>query len=286
MIEVTVITGLSGAGRSHTAGVLEDLGWFVVDNLPPKMILPLVKMMTQPGSTTKRLATVVDVRTKNYFQDLEKVVQKLKKRGIQCRIIFIEASDSELVKRYEKVRRPHPLQSKGGGILEAVQKERELTAKLRKSADAVIDTSSLSIHDLSRKLITAMGRESLRKLHLHIMSFGFKHGVPIDADFMVDMRWLPNPFWREDLREFNGLDEKVSEYVLNSMGAREFLENFTNTVIATFDGFLHENKPNLTVAFGCTGGKHRSVAMAKAFADLISERGYKTSVTNRDIGKE
>ena len=197
MIEVLVVTGLSGAGRSHAASVLEDVGWFVVDNLPPKMILPLTKMMQQPGSVTKRLAAVIDIRSQQYFQDLDTVLKKLKKKGINWRMIFVEASDDELVKRYEKVRRPHPLQSDGGGILEAVQAERELTDVLSKCADAVIDTTGLSIHDFSRKIISSLGKTSKRELSIHITSFGFKHGVPIDAEFMVDMRWLPTLFGKK-----------------------------------------------------------------------------------------
>jgi UPF0042 nucleotide-binding protein len=285
-IDVLIVTGLSGAGRSHAGGVLEDAGYFVVDNLPPKMILPLVDMMMQPGAAVTKLAAVTDIRSRQFFADFNSVLNDLKARGIRVRIIYIEAKSSELVKRYEKVRRPHPLQSSGGGILQAIEQECVILKDLREVADLVIDTTKLSIHDLSRKLLKLLDTDVQREIQIHVQSFGFKHGLPLDAEFVADMRWLPNPFWIDDLRDLNGLSEPVSQYVLNSSGAIAFVDQYVEATTKTFEGFMQENKSHLTVAFGCTGGKHRSVAIAAYYAKQLQKMGYIVTVTNRDIERE
>jgi UPF0042 nucleotide-binding protein len=284
MIDLLILTGLSGAGKSHASSALEDVGFFVVDNIPPKMILPLVDMMIAGGSV-KKLAAIVDVRSLEYFADFDAVLFDLKDRGITPKIMFIESSDEELVKRFESVRRPHPLQSSGGSLLDGITREREFLRDIRSKSDAIIDTTDFSIHDLAREVIGKLDANSRRELKVHIMSFGFKHGLPIDAEFVVDMRFLPNPFWEEELRDLNGTDQAVNDFVMNSPGASLFLDSFVETVKSTFEGFLHENKPNMTIAFGCTGGKHRSVAMASNCAQMLERQGFRVNVTNRDIEK-
>ena len=283
--EVLLITGMSGAGRSHAADSVEDMGWYVVDNLPPKLLIPLVDMMTSSGSSVHKLAAVIDVRSRSYFDDLAAVLGHLDDLAVKTRILFLDASDEVLIKRYESVRRPHPLQH-GNRLIDGILEERELLAGLKARADVVIDTSTLSIHQLSTKLYQAMLGSGPSTVSVHIVSFGFKYGIPIDADFVVDVRFLPNPYWVPELRALTGLNEEVSSYVLESDGAKQFLDNFERAIMIAIRGYAQEDKHYVTIAFGCTGGRHRSVAMGQALAARLRARDLSVSVSARDLHRD
>lgn len=281
-----VVTGMSGAGRSTVANALEDLGWYVVDNLPPQMLGPISDLFTLTKNTSPRLAVVIDVRGGELFGEFLSHIEALRSRQISLRVLFLEASDSALVKRFESVRRPHPLQG-DGTILDGISTERNMLLEVRESADYVIDTSDLNIHQLSTKISDEFGVESSARLAITIQSFGFKHGLPTDADHVIDMRFLPNPFWNESLRPFNGEDQPVADFVLSQAGAMEFIENYVAALRPVFAGYLRENKRYATIAVGCTGGKHRSVATARKLAELLAtDPELSISVKHRDIGKE
>lgn len=289
--EVLLITGMSGAGRSHAADCLEDMGWYVVDNLPPKLLVPLVDMMTNAaGPSTKvsdnaavhKLAAVIDVRSRAYFDDLNEVLSHLDDLGVRTRILFLDANDDVLVTRYEKVRRPHPLQH-GNSLIDGIKEERQLLQGLKEHADMTIDTSRLNIHQLSAKLYEAMVGSGPSTVSVHIFSFGFKYGTPTDADFVADVRFLPNPYWVPSLRELNGQDKAVSDYVLSSSGAMEFLDAYEKALMIAIDGYAKEDKHFVTIAVGCTGGQHRSVAMSEALAKRLRARGLEVSVSAREL---
>lgn len=280
--EVLLITGMSGAGRTHAADALEDMGWYVVDNMPPKLLIPLVDMMTSSGSKVHKLAAVVDVRSRSYFDDLSEVLSHLDDLGVKTRILFLDASNEVLIKRYESVRRPHPLQH-GNRLVDGILEERTLLANLKEHADMVIDTSSLSIHQLSTKLYEALLGSGPTTVSVHIFSFGFKYGIPIDADFVADVRFLPNPYWVPSLRELTGLDKPVSDYVLSSKGAKEFLDAYQRAISIAIDGYAREDKHYVTIAIGCTGGQHRSVAMSNALAERLRAQGLSVTVSAREL---
>lgn len=284
--EVLLITGMSGAGRSHAADSVEDMGWYVVDNLPPKLLVPLVDMMTQGGGRSgngvHKLAAVIDVRSREYFDDLSAVLSHLDDLGVRTRILFLDASNDVLIKRYESVRRPHPLQH-GNRLIDGIQEERSLLANLKEHADVVIDTSALSIHQLSTKLYEALLGSGPQTVAVHIFSFGFKYGVPLDADFVADVRFLPNPFWVPSLRELTGQDKPVAEYVLHSEGATEFLDAYEKAILVAMKGYCQEDKHFVTIAIGCTGGQHRSVAMSEALAKRLEAHGLAVSVSAREL---
>lgn len=282
--EVLLITGMSGAGRSRAADSIEDMGWFVVDNMPPRLLVPLVDMMTSSGSKSgiHKLATVIDVRSRAYFDDLSEVFGHLDDLGVKYRILFLDASDSVLIKRYESVRRPHPLQ-RGRRLIDGIKEERQLLASIKGRADMIIDTSKLSIHELSTKLYEALLGTGPTTVSVHIFSFGFKYGIPLDADFVIDVRFLPNPFWVPELRELTGNDKPVSDYVLASAGAKEFLDSFEKAIMTAIDGYAKEDKHFVTIAVGCTGGQHRSVAMSNALAARLRAHGLPVSVSAREL---
>lgn len=281
--EVLLITGMSGAGRSHAADSIEDMGWYVVDNMPPKLLVPLVDMMTT-GSNIHKLAAVVDVRSRDYFDDLSAVLSHLDDLGVKTRILFLDASNEVLIKRYESVRRPHPLQQ-GNRLIDGILEERDLLENLKERADIVIDTSSLSIHQLSTKLYEAMLGSGPTTVSVHIFSFGFKYGIPIDTDFVADVRFLPNPFWVPRLRSLTGRDKEVSDYVLSSEGAADFLDSYEKALSIAIEGYAQEDKHYVTIAIGCTGGQHRSVAMSEALAKRLRARGLSVSVSARELDK-
>lgn len=281
--KVLLITGMSGAGRSHAADSIEDMGWYVVDNMPPKLLVPLVDMMTT-GSNIHKLAAVVDVRSRDYFDDLSAVLSHLDDLGVKTRILFLDASNEVLIKRYESVRRPHPLQQ-GNRLIDGILEERDLLENLKERADIVIDTSSLSIHQLSTKLYEAMLGSGPTTVSVHIFSFGFKYGIPIDADFVADVRFLPNPFWVPRLRSLTGRDKEVSDYVLSSEGAADFLDSYEKALSIAIEGYAQEDKHYVTIAIGCTGGQHRSVAMSEALAKRLRARGLSVSVSARELDK-
>ncbi|OKL50025.1 RNase adapter RapZ [Boudabousia marimammalium] len=283
--ELIIVTGMSGAGRSRAAMALEDLDWYVVDNLPPKMLPAFAGMMTPDGGGVHQLAAVVDVRSQKYFKDLEEVLVQLRTLGVAYRIIFLEASDRELVRRFETNRRPHPLQ-RHGRILDALAQERALLEPLRKQADQIIDTTALSVHDLARAVAKTVTTGEERKLRLTVMSFGFKYGIPVDADHVVDMRFLANPYWVPQLRHHTGLDEGVREYVLGLPGATDFLQGWINLFTPILNRYISELKPYVTIAVGCTGGKHRSVVSAEYISQGLLANGYAVTTVHRDMGKE
>ncbi|TFB99397.1 RNase adapter RapZ [Cryobacterium adonitolivorans] len=283
--EMLIVTGMSGAGRSTVANALEDLGWYVVDNLPPQMLRPLVELVGRAGTSLPKIAAVVDIRGRDFFGDFQELVQALRS-GTQVRVIFLEARDDVLVRRFEAVRRPHPLQGEGT-ILDGISAERTRLAVVRESCDIVIDTSDLNIHQLATTITERFAAENAAGLHLTVMSFGFKYGLPTDVDMVADARFLPNPFWIPELRPHTGLDPEVSEYVLGQDGAREFITSYAAAVKPVLAGYQRENKRHATIAIGCTGGKHRSVAMARELAGLLQEfPGVAVSLKHRDLGRE
>jgi RNase adapter protein RapZ len=283
--ELVVITGMSGAGRSTAAKVLEDLGWYVVDNLPPQMLAPLADLTSRAAASVPRVAVVLDVRGRSFSRDLDQAISGLGDRGVAVRVVFLEADDATLVRRFEQVRRPHPLQG-DGRILDGIAQERDVLGDLRGRADILIDTSRLNVHELAHKVAEAFTDTAEPVVHVTVLSFGFKYGVPVDADNVADVRFLPNPFWNPELRPHTGLDEPVSRYVLAQSGAGEFLERYTQALTPVLAGYARENKRYATIAVGCTGGKHRSVAMAEALAGRLRVGGATVRTVHRDLGRE
>ena len=283
--EVLIVTGMSGAGRTTTANALEDLGWFVVDNLPPQMLAPLSVLAAKVGSSLPRLAVVVDVRGRSFFADLRASLAGLRDSGVRLRVLFLDASDEVLVRRFESVRRPHPLQE-DGRILDGIERERELVSELRATADLVVDTSDLNVHQLTSKVLEIFSDEGPSRLRVTVMSFGFKYGIPVDADHVVDVRFLPNPFWVAELRARTGRDAAVSEYVLGQAGAAEFIDRYVSALEPVMAGYVRENRAYVTIAIGCTGGKHRSVAIAETIAQRLRDKGINATADHRDLGRE
>ncbi|WP_345764701.1 RNase adapter RapZ [Diaminobutyricibacter sp. McL0608] len=283
--EVLIVTGMSGAGRSTVANALEDLDWYVVDNLPPQMLRPLIELASRAGSTLPRIAAVVDVRGRNFFADLQDMVQSLRD-GTKVRVLFLEATDAALVRRFEAVRRPHPLQG-GGTILDGITAERTRLREIRESADMIVDTSDLNIHQLATSITETFAAEDTAGVQVTVMSFGFKYGLPSDADLVSDARFLPNPFWIPELRNLTGQDEEVRDYVLGQPGAREFIDAYVDALTPVLAGYQRENKRHATIAVGCTGGKHRSVAIAEELVTrLQSLPGVAVTAKHRDLGRE
>ena len=277
---------MSGAGRSTVGNALEDLGWYVVDNLPPQMLGPVADLFTQAKTPLPRLAVVIDVRGGEFFAELSQNLANIRDRDLNIRVLFLEATDAALVKRFESVRRPHPLQG-NGTILDGIGAERRQLLSLRESADVIVDTSDLNIHQLSNKISDGFSIESAQRLQVTVMSFGFKYGLPSDADLVADARFLPNPFWQENLRPFTGEDASVSEYVLEQEGAEEFIASYVAALKPVLAGYLRENKRYATIAVGCTGGKHRSVAVSRRIAaELEKLPDVAVSIKHRDLGKE
>lgn len=284
--EILIVTGMSGAGRSTVANALEDLGWYVVDNLPLAMLKTLADMADRSGGAMPRIAAVVDVRGRDLFSDIQETVSTLE-QSATVRVVFLDATDDILVRRYEAVRRPHPLQEDSGSLLDGIRLERERLQELRASSDVVIDTSRYNVHDLSTATRELFSDEDTPGLQLQVQSFGFKYGAPTDVDLLVDMRFLPNPFWEPDLRALTGVDPDVKEFVLAQEGAHEFLENYVAALEPVLAGYQRENKRHASLAIGCTGGKHRSVAMAREIVDrLAAMPGVAVSLRHRDLGRE
>ena len=282
-LRLVVISGMSGAGRSTAAHTLEDLGWYVVDNLPPT-VLPEVCEQARAIDLT-RLAVVLDVRTRGLFEQLPAMFAELSAAGTLPEILFLEAADDIIVRRQESVRRPHPLQG-DGRLLDGIHRERETLATLRAAADLVIDTSSLNVHQLNSRVINAYGGVDDDQLRVTLLSFGFKNGIPIDADMVFDVRFLPNPHWIPELRPQTGLSRPVSAYVLGQPGAEPFLNSVQDLLKVVGVGYVHEGKRFATIAIGCTGGKHRSTSMAEELARRLREAGTSTTVLHRDLGRE
>jgi UPF0042 nucleotide-binding protein len=285
-VEVAVVTGLSGAGRSTAAKCLEDLGWFVVDNLPPELVATMVELGAQARGAITRVAVVMDVRSRAFTDDLAAVIKDLDARGYKPRVLFLEATDDVLIRRFEQVRRTHPMQG-DGRLADGIEAERHLLRPLREQADLVLDTTALSVHQLRTKIEDAFGSEASARTRVTVLSFGYKYGLPMDADLVMDVRFLPNPFWIPELREQTGLDTDVRNYVLSQEGAEEFLDRYHELLRLIGAGYLREGKRYLTLAVGCTGGKHRSVAISEELAGrLAAEDRMTVKVVHRDLGRE
>ncbi|KAF0847407.1 MULTISPECIES: RNase adapter RapZ [Nocardia] len=292
-VEVVIVTGLSGAGRGTAARVLEDLGWYVTDNLPPELIGRMVELGAAADPPIRRLALVMDVRSRFFTGDLSGVTEQLRAAGIRTRVLFLEASDDVLIRRFGFARRRHPLQSDSpdGTLSAGITAERVRLSAVKAAADVVIDTTELSIHQLHRKLEEVYGAGVPAALQLTVQSFGFKYGVPLDADTVLDVRFLPNPHWIPELREHTGQESVVSDYVLSQPGAQDYLRTCHHLVDLTTTGYRQEGKRYMTVAVGCTGGKHRSVAIAEALGERIGADTGPAAVdvvrvVHRDLGRE
>jgi RNase adapter protein RapZ len=282
--ELVVVTGMTGAGRSTAAKELEDLGYFVVDNLPPELVTEVVRLVDEQKGRDQPIAVVVDVRGGTSFRSLrEQLAQHLPTR--RTSMLFLEADDDILVRRQEAARRPHPLQG-GGRLIEGIDRERAVMTQLRGDADVVIDTTQLNLHQLKDKVAQAFGNPGTTALKVTVVSFGFKYGVPVDADLLADMRFLPNPFWVPELRDFTGKDADVIAYVTDRPDAQTFLDRYLPVIETVGEGYLREGKRFMTVAIGCTGGKHRSVVMAEEIAARLRAAGLDAQATHRDLGRE
>ena len=285
--ELLILTGMSGAGRSTVAHALEDLGWYVVDNLPPA-ILPELASQTD-GSDFASVAVVVDVRGGKFFDDLSASLNTLRDKKIPFRTLFLDASDQILVARFESTRRPHPLQA-NDRIVDGIARERFKLDELRSQADIVIDSSNLNVHQLEKRIAEIFSPGSLSAIRINVLSFGFKYGIPVDADLLLDARFIPNPHWVPELRPLTGLDEEVFSTVLESEGVDEFIKTYVSVVMQMIPGYLREGKRFVTIAVGCTGGKHRSVSVAREIARQLNEHSSTVEIsahaTHRDVGRE
>jgi UPF0042 nucleotide-binding protein len=282
--ELVVVTGMTGAGRSTAAKELEDLGYFVVDNLPPALVQDVVKMVDDSHGHDQSIAVVVDIRSGSFFDSLREVVTT-GVAGRRTTLLYLEADDDVLVRRQEAARRPHPLQA-GGRLLDGLARERVVMADIRGDADLVIDTSNLNVHQLTAQIGRRFGTEERLALKVTVVSFGFKYGIPVDADYVADMRFLPNPHWVPELRPHTGRETVVADYVKSQQGAPEFLDRFVPMIIDVGKGYLREGKRFMTVAIGCTGGKHRSVAMSEEIALRLGQQGLDAKAQHRDLGRE
>ena len=282
--ELVVVTGMTGAGRSTAAKELEDLGYYVVDNLPPTLLRDVVRLVDDSLGKDQPIAVVVDVRSGSFFQSLQANLAQ-GATGRRTTLVFLEATDDVLVRRQEAARRPHPLQG-SGRLLDGLHRERDVLATLRSEADRIIDTSAHNVHQLTDQVALAFGTPDTTRLNVTVVSFGFKYGIPVDADFVADMRFLPNPFWVPELRPFTGRDDNVADYVKSRDGAAEFLDGYVPVLLGVAEGYLREGKRFMTIAIGCTGGKHRSVAMTEEIARRMNREGYVTRATHRDLGRE
>jgi RNase adapter protein RapZ len=283
--EIVIITGLSGAGRSTAAKSLEDLDWFVADNLPVDMLPTMADLARRARGAVPRLAAVVDIRSRAFSTDLKSAISDLNARGVRPYVVFLEAADETLVRRFDSVARPHPLQG-GGRIVDGIAAERELLQGMRAEADLILDTSALNVHELRARMRAAFATEADAALRVSVVSFGFKYGLPMDADMVADCRFLPNPHWVPELAPQTGLDAPVIDYVLGQSGAIEFLDAFVRAVEVALAGYDQSGRHFVQLAVGCTGGKHRSVVMAEQMAARLSKTWPGIQVTHRDLGRE
>lgn len=283
--ELLIVTGMSGAGRSTVAHALEDLGWYVVDNIPPAL-LPQVAEQVQQGSIEK-VAVVTDVRGGKFFDDLTQSLSTLTGDNRKYRLLFLDASDQALVQRFESTRRPHPLQG-NDRIVDGIERERAKLDHLKSEADIVIDTSNLNVHQLEKRVAEIFGSNGADAIRINVLSFGYKYGIPVDADLVLDCRFIPNPHWVPELRPLNGLSDQVKDHVLASEGVTEFVQDYVSVIGKMIPGYLREGKRYVTVAVGCTGGKHRSVSIAREIAHQLTSLHSDISAhaTHRDVGRE
>jgi UPF0042 nucleotide-binding protein len=283
--DLVIVTGVSGGGRSTVARALENVGYYVVDNLPQTLLIEMAELAYAAGGTARKTAMVLDVRSRAFSTDLTGAVKALRDRGFNPRIVFVDAEDKTLIRRFESVRRAHPLQG-DGRLSDGIEAERELLLDAREQADVLIDTTHLNVNQLRARVEEMFAGEDARRLKVTALSFGFKYGLPPDADFVLDARFLPNPYWVPELKELTGCDADVSRYVLGQHGARTFVETYARLINATAPGFEREGKRYLTVAVGCTGGKHRSVAIVEELARRLREVRLSATARHRDLGRE
>lgn len=284
-IAMVIVTGVSGGGRSTVARALENVGYYVVDNLPQALLLDMAELAFAAGGAAKRTGMVLDVRSRAFSTDLAGAVKSLKARGFAPQVVFVDADDEVLIRRFESVRRPHPLQG-AGRLADGIAAERELLREAREHADVFIDTSHLNINQLRSRVEELFAGDDTRQLRVTVLSFGFKYGLPPDADFVLDARFLPNPYWVPELREHTGREVEVSRYVLGQRDALNFVETYARMINGTVSGFEREGKRYLAIAVGCTGGKHRSVAIAEELARRLREMRLAATAQHRDLGRE
>lgn len=284
--EVIVITGLSGAGRSEAIHTFEDLGFFCIDNLPPSFIGQLVDLAGLPGSNLRRIALVCDVRGHEFFDQLDAELDQLEKRGVNWRLLFLEAEDEVLLRRFKETRRRHPMCEEGQSLLDGIRAERDALIRLRQRAEVIINTTELRPQELRQVIRERFGESMSSSLSITVYSFGFKHSIPVDADIVMDVRFLPNPHYDPELRPLTGLDEPVSDYVMNHPETRKFLVKWLDLLDTVVPGYVMEGKHHVSIAVGCTGGMHRSVALAEATGSHLREAGYNVTVSHRDMGRD
>ena len=285
-MDFLIITGLSGAGKSRAADVLEDLDYYCVDNMPVALMPKFAELCIATGGRYEKVALVTDVRAKNGFDELLKTLDQLKEMNCDCRILYMDADVPTIVRRYKESRRPHPLARRGSSIEEAVYREIDLLTPIRERADFIVNSSTLTLGQLQSRLFALFSPEGTeREIDVTVESFGFKHGMPLDADLVFDVRFLPNPFYLEELRPMSGLDRPVAQYVFDSVQSRAFMEKVEDLLDFLIPLYIEEGKLSLTVAIGCTGGRHRSVAIAAALTEYLKARGVSAVNVNRDIDK-
>ncbi|RAV33168.1 RNase adapter RapZ [Corynebacterium heidelbergense] len=282
---LVLITGMSGAGRRTTAAALEEMGWYVADNLPPELIMRMVELTFADDSPVERLAIVTDVRSRAFAGNLTGVLDSLTSSGRRPVMLFLDADDRELITRYDTVRRSHPLQGEGT-LQEGIDREREMLADIRARADIIVDTTNSSVHDLRRTLETEFSELHGSGVRINLQSFGFKHGAPKDVDVLLDARFLPNPYWVAELRDFRGVDKPVADYVLGQAGSQEFVDSALHLLLAMLPGYHREGKNFVSVAVGCTGGHHRSVAVVEELARRLTAEGAPVRVVHRDLNND
>ncbi len=286
-MQTVIVTGMSGAGKSTAVHILEDIGYYCIDNLPPTLLSNFITLCHNSNVTMEKLAIVVDARSGELISHLSDEIEMFKKRGNECAVVFLDADDKTLIKRYKETRRKHP-HAGNGRIEDGIRVERALLSKLKKSADLVLDTSSLLTKDFKAQFLKLF--ETAKKIYepitVNLVSFGFKRGIPIDCDLMFDVRFMPNPFYDEELKTLTGKDERVKQYALDNERSRAFLEKLADLVLFLLPQYAIEGKHSLVVGIGCTGGKHRSVAVAEVLGEALKEKNYLTTVNHRDLGAE
>jgi len=284
--DIVIITGMSGSGRTQAMHVFEDMGYFCIDNLPPSLIMQLAEIIGINTGVGRHLCVTSDLRSQGLFDELLDTIETLRDHEMTCKVLFLEASDEVLIRRYSENRRRHPLAKRGDTMADAIQRERMALASIRERADLVIDTSRMRTATLRRRLQAAFSELSDEQLmDVHVFSFGFKHGLPVEADLMIDVRFLPNPFYDPEMRTLTGLDEKVSNFVIDHPKTQEFLDAWFRLLDAVMPGYIAEGKPRLSIAIGCTGGQHRSVAIAEATGRYLERHQYHVSISHRDLAK-
>ncbi|MBS5451662.1 MAG: RNase adapter RapZ [Coriobacteriia bacterium] len=284
--EVVVITGMSGAGRTEALHAMEDLGYYCIDNLPPSMLVPLSELIGLPNGTGRHLAVVCDVRSQEFFSTLSSELRKITERGVSCQVLFLDADDDALRNRYSSLRRRHPLARGGMTVSQAIAAERQRLSSIRELANVVVDTSTMRARDLRARIAKEFsGTPAQQGMNVAVSSFGFKYGLPLDADLVIDVRFLPNPFYDPTMRELTGFDAPVRDYVLNSPETKAFLEAWHTLLDVVMPGYVSEGKQHLSIAIGCTGGQHRSVTLAEATGAYLASKGYRVSCSHRDVAR-